>query len=315
MVNFRFHVVSIIAIFLAIAIGTVMGATFVGRGVVENLQNRIDAADKTSADVRARNEQLTAQADATTRYIDETQGYAVGRALAGATVNIVAERGVDGATVDRQAELLRQAGATVPGVVWLEEPWKLNETSELVALRNATGLSNRAPTPLRKAAAGLLGRRLAAAPPALGAEDLLVKLADAKFVTLSGVAGSAAPTAADFSGVSTRTLVLGGPGSAVPADTTPALAAGMVDGNALLAVGEIFTTGGEVTERDEWIDAISGDDALRNHLSTIDDVDRVEGRVAATLTMAEVATGTFGNYGLGREHAVPQNVLTTPLSR
>jgi len=133
-------------------------------------------------------------------------------------------------------------------------------------LRDATGLSNRAPTPLRTSAAGLLGRRLAAAPPALGAEDLLVKLADAKFVTLSGVAGSAAPTAADFSGVSTRTLVLGGPGSAVPADTTPALAAGMVDGNALLAVGEIFTSGGEVTERDEWIDEIAGDDALRNHL-------------------------------------------------
>jgi hypothetical protein len=163
MVNFRFHVVSIIAIFLAIAVGTVMGATFVGRGVVENLQNRIDAADKTSTDVRAKNEQLSGQADATARYIDETQGYAVGRSLAGVTVNMVAERGVDGATVDKQAQLLRQAGATVPGIVWLEERWKLNETAQLSALRDATGLTTRALTPevmIRRAALASRLRRV-----------------------------------------------------------------------------------------------------------------------------------------------------------
>jgi hypothetical protein len=315
MVNFRFHVVSIIAIFLAIAIGTVMGATFVGRGVIDNLQGRIDRVQHNADLEHEENARISSDNENQAKYIEETQGYAVGRSLAGVTVNMVAERGVDGATVDRQAQLLRQAGATVPGVVWLEESWKLNETSELTAMRQATGLSNRAPTPLRTSAAGLLGRRLAAAAPAPGADDLLVNLVDAKFVTLSGVAGSQTPTAADFSGVSTRSLVLGGPASAVPVDTTPALAAGMVDGGALLAVGEIFTTGGEVTERDEWIDALAGDDALRNHVSTIDDVDRVEGRVAATLALAEIATGTFGNYGLGREHTVPQNVLTTPLSR
>src|SRR2546426_341338 len=92
------------------------------------------------------------------------------------------------------AIFLAIAIGTVPGVVWLEESWKLNETSELTAMRQATGLSNRAPTPLRTSAAGLLGRRLAAAPPP-GADDLLVRLADAKFVTLSGVAGSPTPTA------------------------------------------------------------------------------------------------------------------------
>jgi hypothetical protein len=314
MVNFRFHVVSIIAIFLAIAIGTVMGATFVGRGVIENLQNRIDHADKTSADVRAKNEELQAGADQSSKYVDETQNYAVGRSLAGVRVDLVTERGVDNTTVDRQADLLRQAGATVPGVVWLEDAWKLDDPAELTALRDATGLTNRTATSLRAAAAGLLGRRLAAAPP-LSGDDLLTKLADAKFVTLSGVSGSPTPTAAEFSGASARTLLLGGPGSSVPADVTPALAAGMVDGEAPVAVGEIFTSGGEVTERDEWIDEIAGDPALRNHVSTIDDVDRIEGRVAATLALAALATGSVGNYGLGRDLAVPANVSTVPSAR
>ena len=132
-------------------------------------------------------------------------------------------------------------------------------------------------------------------------EDVLAKLANAKFVTLTGVAGSPTPTAADFDGSLARSLVVGGPGSSVPPDTTPALAAGMVDGQAALAVGEAFDSSGEVTERDVWIDEIAGDDALRTHLSTIDDVDRVEGRVAATLALAELATGAVGNYGLGRD--------------
>lgn len=313
MVNFRFHVVSIIAIFLAIAIGTVMGATFVGRGVIDRLQSRIDTVQQNADDARSKNEELKAEADANAKYVDQTENYAVGRSLAGVRIDLVVERGVDGGIVDRQADLLRQAGATVPGVVWLEDSWKLTDADQLSALRDATGLSSRTPTPLRHAAAGLLGRRLATATPVL-AEDVLGKLADAKFVTLSGVSGSTTPVAADFTGDTARTLLLGGPDSSVPADTTPALAAGLVDGEAALAVGEIFGTVGDVSERDAWIDAIAGDDALRGHLSTIDDVDLVEGRVAATLALAELGTGVSGNYGLGREKAVPANVVVSPVS-
>ena len=118
----------------------------------------------------------------------------------------------------------------MPGVVWLEESWKLGDADEQSAMRDATGLTNRAPTPLRHAAAGLLGRRLAAPPPLV--DDVLAKLADAKFVTLTGASGSTTPVPADFAGDTARTLVLGGPDSSVPVDTTPALAAGMVDGEA-----------------------------------------------------------------------------------
>ena len=89
----------------------------------------------------------------------------------------------------------------------------------------------------------------------------------------------------------------------------------MVDGRAALAVGEVFESTGEVSERDVWIDGIAADDALRGHLSTIDDVDRVEGRVGATLVLAELGTGAVGNYGLGRDQAVPANVATIPVAR
>ena len=40
MISFRFHVVSITAVFLAIAIGVVVGSTYVDRAIVDTLRNR-----------------------------------------------------------------------------------------------------------------------------------------------------------------------------------------------------------------------------------------------------------------------------------
>ena len=46
MISFRFHVVSITAVFLAIAIGVVVGTTYVDGAVVDGLRNRIDTVEK-----------------------------------------------------------------------------------------------------------------------------------------------------------------------------------------------------------------------------------------------------------------------------
>ena len=45
MINFRFHVVSLIAIFLALALGVVIGAGVIDRGVVDTLNNRLDSVE------------------------------------------------------------------------------------------------------------------------------------------------------------------------------------------------------------------------------------------------------------------------------
>lgn len=313
MVNFRFHVVSIIAIFLALAIGTVLGSAFVGRGVIDRLQNQIDTVSRNADDEHDRNARLQSDNDALSKYSAQTANYAVGRSLSGARIDLVAERGIDGGSVDAQARLLRQAGATVTGVVWLEPSWDLDTSDEQSAMRQATGLTNRAVTPLRTNAAGVLGRRLASAPPAT--DDVLAALVDAKFVTLSGADGSPTPTTQEISGDLARTLVLGGPASPLPLDVVPALGGGLVDGKAKTAIGEVFATTDRVTDRAQWIDPIADDDALNGSVSTIDDVERIEGQVAATLALAELGAGGHGNYGLGRENTVPPNVNTTPSAR
>lgn len=313
MVNFRFHVVSIIAIFLALAIGTVLGSAFVGRGVIDRLQSQIDRVSGRADDTEEKNTRLESDNAELSKYSEQTANYAVGRSLAGVRVDLVAERGIDGGAVDAQAKLLRQAGATVTGVVWLEPSWDLDTTEEQAAMRQATGLTNRAVTPLRTNAAGVLGRRLASAPSP--SDDVLAALVEAEFVTLTGADGSATPTAQEISGDLARTLVLGGPASPLPLDVVPALGGGLVDGRAKTAIGEVFSTTDRITDRAQWIDPIADDDTLSGAISTIDDAERVEGRVASTLALAELGAGGHGNYGLGRENTVPPNVNTTPTAK
>lgn len=325
MINFRYHVVSILAVFLALAIGTVMGASFVGRGLIDNLQTRINDVSQKADEKNAKNEELQGDVDKFNAYVSQTAPFAVARSLTGVRVNLVAERGVDGGVVDAQATSLRQGAGTVPGVVWLEDRWKLASADDASALRTATGLTNKGRPALRVAAARLLGQRLGASPsgpvtvpgtPAVPpSDDVLAKLVSAKFVTLAGVAGSATPVATDFVTASSRVLELGGPGHAVPADVVPGIAGGVVDGSGSVAVGQVFVDTDAKLDRGTWVDAIANQDGLRGQISTVDDVERIEGQVTSTLALSELGLGSVGNYGLGRERAVPEKIATVPSAR
>ena len=42
MINIRYHIVSITAVFLALTVGMVVGSTFIGGQTVETLKSRLD---------------------------------------------------------------------------------------------------------------------------------------------------------------------------------------------------------------------------------------------------------------------------------
>ena len=59
MINFRFHVVSLIAIFLALALGVVIGAGVIDRGVVDTLNSRLDRVEAKSDRIQSENDKLS----------------------------------------------------------------------------------------------------------------------------------------------------------------------------------------------------------------------------------------------------------------
>ncbi len=311
MINFRYHVVSILAVFLALAIGTVMGASFVGQGVIDGLRGRIDEVEKNKDAIRDENTALTNENDRLNAFVDESAPFTVANRLPGVRVSLVAERGVSADAVDAQARSLRAAGGIVPGVIWLEDRWQLGSAADAAALRDATGLTNRSRESLRAAAARLVGQRLAGEPPV--SDDVLTKLAAAQFVTLTGAAGSATPAVTEFTGTSSRLLELGGPGHAVPPSVSTGVAAGALDAKFPVAIGQVFEPSDEAIDRGAWIGVVADTDTIRGRVSTINDVELVEGQIGATLVLDEIGRGKTGTYGIGEDRALPEFPAPVPV--
>ena len=122
MINFRFHIASLIAVFLALALGVRHGLD----GHRPGDRRRAARPDRqgreaTPTTQRAENGGCKSQNDQLNHYAEQSAPWAVEGQLTDQPVAIVAERGVDEDTVKAQAALLRQAGAVVPGILWLED--------------------------------------------------------------------------------------------------------------------------------------------------------------------------------------------------
>ncbi|MBV8234224.1 MAG: copper transporter, partial [Acidimicrobiia bacterium] len=57
MLNLRYHVVSLVAVFLAIGIGVIMGVTVIKSGIVDQLQKRLDSVEASDRQTRKDNDQ------------------------------------------------------------------------------------------------------------------------------------------------------------------------------------------------------------------------------------------------------------------
>ena len=137
MINFRFHIVSLIAIFLALALGVVIGAGVIDRGVVNTLNSRLDKVESKSDRIQLENDFLKAARDRDAATIEELQPYVLAGRLTGEQVAFVAVRGVDEDRVKASITAARQAGATVTGVLWIESKWGLSGSDDTKALATA----------------------------------------------------------------------------------------------------------------------------------------------------------------------------------
>ena len=124
MVNLRFHIVSIVAVFLALAIGLLTGVTLLDRAVVEGLKGTQDALDDRNRELRDQNSGLREQADAAARRdsaLTELLPQLDVADLEGVSVVVLATRGIDEATARSIPVLLGRAGANAPGILWFDD--------------------------------------------------------------------------------------------------------------------------------------------------------------------------------------------------
>lgn len=152
MVNLRYHIVSIVAVFLALAIGLALGSTFVDSVLVSNLESQVDQleadtdaaiAERTAA-VEARDDAL-ANIDAALAQRGEVEDlvrpYLPQGRLSGTTVVIVAPEGTDTAAVTQIRTRLSATDARIGGVLWLSDNLRLDDAGTRQQIAEAFSLA------------------------------------------------------------------------------------------------------------------------------------------------------------------------------
>src|ERR1700712_3374750 len=99
MINFRFHLVSLVAVFLSLGLGILVGSTVIDQGIVNRLDSDINHVKKENSKVEASNKVLAEQNKQLQQYIDDSAPFVGDGRLDARSVALVAEGGVNGGVV------------------------------------------------------------------------------------------------------------------------------------------------------------------------------------------------------------------------
>jgi len=303
MVNFRFHLISLIAVFCALGLGILVGSTVVDQSIVDRLDREIRTARRDTAAVKTENERLADAAARGEEFARRSAAYTLGDRLAGVPVVVVAEAGVDGRVPSELVAALRSAGAEVPGTIWLEGAWRLDGDDEVAALEALTGAEG-TNAAVRSAAIDALAARLASGGAAGARTALLDRLRADGFVRFAE--GDAAAFAAFPRGRARVVLVTGTDSRLAGTDVLPDLARSLAGAGAPVVAAEAYDDHGGVApvpERGSALAPIRGDRTLAARVSTVDDADLAPGVVTTVLAVS--APSTVGHYGYGAGARAP----------
>jgi hypothetical protein len=331
MVTFRFYLVSIVAFFLALAVGVVLGSVLDG-GISDSLKDRLARVEANLNDTVASIDDKNTEIKDLQQYVDASAPFAVEGQLPETTAVVVIEPGIELGPVQDLVLRLRQSGASVAGILALEPSWSLKDRADREQLAQIAESADVSVAQLQGAVWSLILRPAEAESasasstttttnttipagqdpsstvpvttsvpaPALDILNnaVLKQLQEAGFVKLLNVDGAdgAGGQRLSLFVVTGTNSSLGKPGSA---------AGELVEAASALKIptvlAELFVPAPPEQEnpaqRGEILrSAVAGRELT---ISTVNDLDLVAGRVAAVLAAGDLQKGTSGNFGYG----------------
>jgi hypothetical protein len=294
MISFRFHLVSLVAVFLALGLGVLAGTTVINQGIVRGLENQTETLAESNADLQREVEELDAQVGAW----EQAMPYFIDDELAGEQAILVTQQGTDDATVSSVSESLEQAGADVVALFSVGERMALPSETDRQALALAIGADGSVePQALKAEAASILADRLAFGLDTLS-DDVLVRLIRDQFlVDLGPELGedqlqilSDADLVVAVAGGGERPAVQP-EGFLVP--FVEALAAASDDSEQAVGAAESFSSSYD------FVTLLRGDGDTADRIVTQDNVDQVPGKIGLVLALDDLLLrGVAGHYGV-----------------
>lgn len=303
MIDFRYHLVSIVAIFLALALGIILGSTTLSQSVTKGLQSEAKAAQQRGDRLRDENNQLTQQVKGDEQFAQVLGSQIVVNRLKGQSVVFVETPGAGTDSLEQISDLAQQSGAAVTGRVTIQKKYlddkQVQTVDDLAGQLKPEGVAVPADAqPYDRAAAVLASALVTKDAAKAGREDasggtILNAFKQAGYVTTSGNPGQHATLAV------------------VIAPSTPyAGSGGDTDNDALLSLTGALDTagrgtvlGGPVTaaQKGGLIKALYDSDGKKN-VSSVNVADKSSGQVVTILALQEELGGKSGQYGIGAEN-------------
>lgn len=288
MINLRYHIVSLTAVFLALAIGVIAGATVVPEPLIRELRGARTSLEANRAELRARVAGLDRQVAMWERFGEQRLGSVAG-ALAGVPVVQVV---VGGPTKELRARIdatLKDASAIDGGTVVLGERWVLKEDRARDALGVLLARPTRDVGDLWRAGSERLAARLREQADPRRETDLLRMMDDEGFVRLEDI-----PTGV-FPPPGAVLLIVSGGDRDVGAPVDP-FVAGLAQG--LTAAKAVIAE--PIVTLDPGVESLRAIVEVWAGIGTIDHVDSVLGRYSLIAALASEATGSSSvHLGIG----------------
>jgi hypothetical protein len=317
-IDFRYHLVSLIAVFLAIALGLVIGATQLSGPLLDNLQGQVTSLQEDKRDLENRTQDLQTQADSSNAFETAVAPALVAGSLADRSVLLVqASEDVTTDTVEEVTALVTEAGGTVSGQITLQPEYS-DPASE-------AGLQSYVTGPGRPATVQL---------PETDDTGQLVGalLAQVFMVPAGGPAPDTAAVSTVLSGLSSLDVLSQDSTSVTPADFAVVLTAGALDAEdaqdaderngtlvdlvtALDAAGSGAVVAGDAESAGETglVGVIRADPQVSAAVSTVDNVTSPSGQISTVLALGREGQGTSGKYGTAEDtQPVPPVPAATP---
>lgn len=310
MIDFRYHLVSIIAVFFALAVGIVLGAGPLGERVDADLPDQLNSMREQNSQLQEQIRGLESIQEYRDGFIEVVTPEIVSGRLDNRDVVVMAMPNADGDIVSAVAETLREGGAEVTASVQVDSSWTDAESESaldaLAAGLVSTGITIPEDGDGYDRGAALLAQAFLISPEevtleeglpsgidelTLGInrqidEEIVIGLSEAGFIGVDGEAQRKAELA----------VVVAGPlvaeDSAIPVEPLVTVVRALEEAGAGTVVA-----GPPLDSEGELIPTIRGDGDLAEQVSTVDSADLLVGRVAVVFAILEQESGDAGQYG------------------
>jgi len=323
-IDFRYHLVSIVAVFLALAIGIVLGSTELQGNTIDVLRSSSNSLKNQLDQTQAERSSLQQELSSDQAFIATAEPRLLAHELPGMRIVVVTEPGASSTVISGVKQAALQAGATVTGQVAIQPKFNdlsgttqssLSQINSDLATADNTSLATPAneQTLDQQQAAQLIGTAILATTTA--GETTGISTADA--TTLLGAYAQAGYITITPAVTNRATLAV-----IVTPDTAPADGQNDPGTQVLLAMAQEFAGESAATV---VVGSTAGSSptgspiaALRassvaSLVSTVDNADTIVGQVSTIWALAEQLRGQKPNsYGISGASAVSPVPLPVP---